>query len=135
MNWGNKYTCHKFLIVSDQNVCLLGRDLCSKLNIKLHLPIKNVKSLRSEVEIKYRDYLSDSFKSCVTETVKLPMKVDANPVFCKSRSVPLRYRTLLEEELKRLEQLNVISKVISSDWSSPIVSVLKDNNKIMRNLW
>ena len=127
----NKRTIHhNFLVVPDDCVSLLGRDLCSKMNLKLTIPSKNVFSLKSDLELKYRDYFANDFVSCVKEKVKLPIKTGATPVFCKPRSVPLRYKALVKEELDRLENANIISKKISSDWASPTVNVLKSNNKI-----
>ena len=82
---------HKFLVVGDDNVCLMGRDLCSKLNIRLHLPHDNVFSLEN-IFSKYEHFLSDNFVSNVKQKVKFNIKEGVTPVFCKPRTVPLRYR-------------------------------------------
>ena len=37
---------HKFLVVGDGNACLLGRDLCRKLNIKLRMPYAKVNAVK-----------------------------------------------------------------------------------------
>ena len=128
--YNNQSISHKFLVVPNDNVCLLGRDLLQKLNIKLKLPQNDVNSLKSNVESKYKDYFSDEYVSSVKETVKLPIKKDATPVFCKPRAVPLRHKALVQEELDRLEKSNVVTKVLSSNWSSPMVAVLKSDNKV-----
>ena len=52
---------HNCLVVTDNNVSLLGRDLCAKLQIKVEIPVENMFSLKNEVANKYKDYLSDEF--------------------------------------------------------------------------
>ena len=121
---------HKFLVVDNDNVCLLGRDLCQKLNIKLSLPSKNIFSVKNVLH-KYDDYLSDKFSSCVQKKVKFNIKEGVQPVFCKARTVPLRYRKLVSEELSRLEKAGIVSKVLTSEWGSPTVNVFKaGSNKV-----
>ena len=66
----------------------------------------------------------------MTKKVKLSVKSDVKPVFCKARSVPLRFKSLVRDELKRLEECKVITKVLSSEWASPTVVVMKSNNTI-----
>jgi len=119
--------------VPEGNECLLGRDLCAKLGIRLHIPGRNsnkINALSSNIQEKYKDYFSDGFKSNVKECVSLPMKDNVTPVFQKTRSVPLRYKDKIHTELKRLQQLGVIKPKLSSAWASPIVSVLKSNGVV-----
>ena len=127
---GNYENNHLFYVVSKNNVSLLGRDICSKMNIKLELPDTNINSLKNEVLHKYEDYLSGNFVSCVTEKVSLPMKENSKPIFFKARSVPIRYKKLVHDELQRLQDCNILTKVLSSSWCSPTVNVLKKDNTI-----
>ena len=93
--------------------------------------MNNVNSLsKNEVLKKYEHYLSDDFEACVTKKVKLPLKENVKPVFCKARPVPLRLRDRVRDELTRLENLGIISRTVSSEWSSPMVSVVKSNDEI-----
>ena len=118
------------MVVPNPCVSLLGRDLCSRMKIKLKMPDKNIYSLKNNVLNKYDEYLSDDFVSSVQVTVKLPMQQNITPVFQKARSVPIRYKELVCNELKRLESAGVVTKTLSSPWASPTVNVLKSNNQI-----
>ena len=121
---------HTFLIVGGDNVSLLGRDLCAKLNIKLRLPEKNIFSVKNQILSKYEKFLCDDFQSNVTTKVEIELEENAKPIFCKARSVPLRFKALMSKELQRLENVGVISKVMTSSWASPTVCVLKPNNTV-----
>ena len=55
---------------------------------------------------------------------------DARPIFARARPVPLRLQSRVKEELDRLTASGKISKVYSSDWASPTVNVMKDENNI-----
>ena len=90
---------HRFLVVQNNNVSLSGRDLCQKMNIRVEIPNKNIFSLKCDLENKYKHYFSSEFMSNVKEKVALPIKGGIKPIFCKARSVPLRYRALLKAEL------------------------------------
>ena len=60
--YGKYVNKHKFYVVSKDSVSLLGRDICSKMNIKFDMA--NVNTVQNSVLCKYKDYLSDDFKSC-----------------------------------------------------------------------
>ena len=123
---------HKFLIVDNNNASLLGRDICSQLKFELAIANDSSKvfSVKNDVLKKYEKYLSDDFVSSVKKTVKLPIKPNSKPIFCKARPVPLRLKGKVCEELSRLERAGTITKVISSEFASPTVNVLKSNDKI-----
>lgn len=124
---------HTFLVVGKKHVSLLGRDLCSKMHIQMVFPKFNdvsVNHVNYDVLTKFKNYLSDDFKSNVQVEVKLHVNTDVQPIFCKARSTPLRYRTLVKEELERLDNCGVISKVFRSNWACPTVNVLKKCGKI-----
>ena len=129
-SYKNKSVQHKFLVIGDDNVCLLGRDLCLKLKIKLKMPSGNIFSIKNNILEKYDEFLGEKSVSCVQKRVKFHMKENVDPVFIKARTVPIRYRKLVREELSRLENAGIISKVLSSEWCSPTVNVMKSNNKI-----
>ena len=47
------------------------------------------------------------------------------PRFFKPRPVPFALKEKIAEELRRLEKIGVLEKVEFSDWTTPIVPVLK----------
>ena len=54
----------------------------------------------------------------------------ANPVFCKARPVPYSLKAKVEQELQRLQDEGIITKVDRSDWASPIVPVPKPDGSL-----
>ena len=58
------------------------------------------------------------------------MKEKADPVFIKARLVPFKLLPLVENEIENLVKANVLEKVNSSKWATPVVPVLKNNNKV-----
>ena len=120
---------HTFYVIESGQVNLLGRDILSKLNISINVPINNVGSA-SNILTKYKHFLSGDFKSSVKEVVSLHVDPNHKPIFCKPRSVPVRFKQLVNEELKRLEQNGVITRVFESKYASPAVCVLRQDGKI-----
>lgn len=131
VQYNNDTFSHTFLVVNDNRVNLLGRDLCRKLKIKFLFPSNNcTEEVQCPVLAEFKEYLSPEFKACVKETVSLKVRSDAKPVFSKARSVPIRMKEPVKKELQRLVDAGIITKVFSSDWSSPTVNVLKDNKSV-----
>lgn len=132
----NNISCsHTFLVVTNNNVNLFGRDLCTKLDIGVNVPScdsahNSIFNVKDNVLNKFSEYLSDSFESNVKQTVSLRVLPGAQPVFCKARSVPLRLKEPVKSELSRLAKAGTISRVYTADWSSPSVNVIKSNGSI-----
>ena len=57
---------------------------------------------------------------------------DATPRFSKAHSVPYAYWELVEKELDHLVSEGILEPVEFSEWASPIVPVLKSDNKSVR---
>ena len=121
---------HTFYVIDGNQVNLLGRDALSKLNMSIDMPVNNINKSCGNILGKYKHYLSENFKSCVKEKVSLHVDPSHKPVYCKARSIPVRYKQLVYDELQRLEKHGVISRVYNSRYASPIVVVLKDNGQI-----
>jgi len=79
---------------------------------------------------KYREITILSISKIQNVQSKLTLKENAKPVFCKARPVPFRLRSLVENELFRLESEGVLEKVNTAEWATPIVPVLKKNVQI-----
>ena len=56
----------------------------------------------------------------------------ATPKFCKARTVPYAYRAMVEAELDRLVEQEILTPVQFADWAAPIVPVLKSDKKSVR---
>ena len=62
--------------------------------------------------------------------IKLELKPDAKPIFCRTRPVPLAYKKKIEEELDRLEKEGIITPVGNNIWATPLVPVQKNDQSI-----
>ena len=60
----------------------------------------------------------------------MSVKEGATPKFFKPRSVPFALKEAIEQDLDRLEQLQVITKVNYSEWAAPIVVVPKPDGSV-----
>ena len=128
VTYNDRCFIHKFMVVSNNAVNLLGRDMCKKLGIKILLPdqLHSVDDIQSQ----FKDFFDDSFQSNVNETVSLDVSASATPVFSKPRQVPLKMRDKLKTELDRLVAERKLTQVFNSKWASPIVCVFKKNGDI-----
>ena len=68
-------------------------------------------------------YFKKVSESVWKNKVKFELKESVKPVFKSYRKVPFAALEPVNEELKRLEKLGVISKIYYSDWASPTVFV------------
>lgn len=60
----------------------------------------------------------------------LVLKKDATPVFARARTVPFKLLPLLNKELDFLEQENIIEKIETSEYTTPVVPILKKDNSV-----
>ncbi|XP_055590022.1 uncharacterized protein K02A2.6-like [Uranotaenia lowii] len=79
---------------------------------------------------RFPEVFRDSLGHCTKTKVKLYLEPDAQPVFRPKRPVPFHAVPKVDEELDRLQRLNIITPVDYSDWAAPIVSVRKPGGKI-----
>ena len=63
---------------------------------------------------------------------KADLKVEegCQPIFHKPRQVPYAPQPKVEAELTRLEREGILSKVKYSEWTTPIVPVVKQNGSV-----
>lgn len=123
--FNNRSFLHKFIVVTDNNVNLMGRDLFHKLNITINVPDCTIHNVSDVVLTEFKDYLSPNFKSCVQQTVSLKVLPEVIPKFCKPRNVPIKLRDKVKTELDRLVDNDILTKVFSSEYASPIVVAFK----------
>ena len=63
---------------------------------------------------------------------KIFVDPDAQPRYCKARSVPYALREKVDRELDRLQSEGIIEPVQFADWAAPVVPVLKQDKKSLR---
>ena len=52
------------------------------------------------------------------------------PRFCKARTIPYAYRTMVDAELDRLVEQGILTPVQVAEWAAPIVPVLKSDKSV-----
>ncbi|XP_055543365.1 uncharacterized protein K02A2.6-like [Wyeomyia smithii] len=100
----------KLFVTNVSNLNLLGLDFIEIFNL-WNVPLSTL--------------FSDTLGCCNKTEAKLYLKPDVQPVFRGKRPVPFAALELIETELKRLEELKIISPVEFTDWAAPIVAVRK----------
>lgn len=122
-----------FVIIESNSRPLLGRDLLAWLGfeIKMHnigeSKYQSVDTLVSE----FKGLFSEKLGEYNVSKIALELKDDSSQsIFVKPRKVPFAYREALEQELVRLEGMNIIEKVDTVSWGTPLVTVMKSNGKI-----
>ena len=78
----------------------------------------------------YKDVFKDELGCVKVVTAKIMVDPEAQPRFCKPRSVLFVLRSKVEQELTRLEQAGMIEPVQFSHWAAPIVPVLKQDGSV-----
>ena len=114
---------------------LMGRDWLGVLKLKwdelfplehkLH-KLEGVDGPVSKLVNQFPEVFTNDLGCLNNFKLNIPVPEDAAPKFCKARPVPYALRSRLEEELDRLEEQGVWSRVQYSKWAAPLVAVLKD---------
>ena len=62
---------------------------------------------------------------------KIHLKVgsDVKPIFVKPRPVAFALKEAVDKELAKLENSSVIPRVTNSDWGTPLVPMMRENDK------
>ena len=116
------------LRVVKEGPALIGRDWLQHFTLPWK-EIFTVKLSGNSIQNNYPELFSEKLGKL--EGVKVHLQVDdTNPKFMKARTVPFAIRSKLDEAIKELEDADIIERVESSQWASPLVSVLKSNGKI-----
>ncbi|UYV84424.1 hypothetical protein LAZ67_X002122 [Cordylochernes scorpioides] len=109
---------------------LLGRDFLNLFNISFNY-LHNLDSFN--IDSLLNDYGSIfEYKSNPIKGIKchLDVKADFIPKFYKFRQVPFALKQLVENEIDKLVDLNILSPIDKSDCASPLVCVAKPNGQI-----
>ena len=123
------------IITKGSGVALIGRDWLStlKLNWKEISQVYQHNSPKPKLENPVQQYpsLFDGELGTIKGVkAKLVVKENATPQYFKPRPVPFAVRDKVAAELGRLEKEGVLKRVDSSDWTTPIVPVLKPDGTV-----
>lgn len=86
-------------------------------------------TVKSLVE-KYAVLFDESVGHIKGLSAKLCLKPNTSPVYMKARPVPFSMRAAVETELDKLVNDGMLVKANHSPWATPVVPVLKANNKV-----
>ena len=85
-----------------------------------------VESLLKEYDEIFQDELGTM--NSIRATLKL--KEDITPCFHRPRPLPFALKEPVEQELHRLEEAGILTKVSHSEWAAPVVPVPKKDGKV-----
>ena len=100
---------------------LLGRDWLQNIRLNWHAICHVDKGIPSLKDVLQRHAVVFSEKMGVARNMVAKIHVDpqATPKFYRPWSVPYVIKGKIEQELKRLENEGVVSKVVESEWAAP----------------
>ena len=125
--------------VSKTELNLLGLDWLEQLELN-DLPINaicnhiassiNPPDITNKILERFAPVFKDGLGLCTRTQAVLHLSPNSKPVFRPKRPVPYAALESVDTELRRLEELGVISPVTYSAWAAPIVVVKKPNGSV-----
>lgn len=121
----------KLFIVNKGRTSLLGRDFLNLFKIAIDIyHIKSKIHTVAELTEKYKSIFDGKLGCYKNSKIRINIDKSFRPVFHKPRPIPFAYRTVIDKELDKLQQLKIITPMESNDWGTPLVPVLKGDGKI-----
>ena len=125
-------------VVKTQGPALFGRDWLHEIKldwkricaISKEKPQQSTQKKLEKLLDEYSEVFQDEIGTLKSTKAKLTLKEGNKPKFCKARPVPYAMKPKVEVELKRLEEEGILRKVKFSNWSTPIVPVIKPNGAV-----
>ncbi len=111
--------------------CLFGRDWLTHIRIdwKQINRLSNDSPLQKVLE-KYTAVFQEGLGTLCGFKAKIHVNENAQPKYCRARSIPYTFREKVEQELQRLQKEGTIEPVKVSDWAAPIVPVIKRDKSV-----
>lgn len=127
-------------VIRDQGPSLIGRDWLHRIRLDWSSAYRlddltrksdstSLKAVK-ELCIKYSDLFKEELGQIKGEVAKLRLKEDYRPCFLKARPVAFALRPKVEQELKQMETMGIITQVETSEFATPVVPVVKRNGQI-----
>ena len=79
---------------------------------------------------KYSDVFENELGTFTSAKAKLTLNDDSQARFLKARTMPYALKPKMEEELRRLQNEGILTKVEWSEWATPIVPVPKKDGSV-----
>ncbi|XP_053698900.1 uncharacterized protein K02A2.6-like [Sabethes cyaneus] len=131
-------TCKTYMCGSNLNLNVLGSHAMDRFGL-WDVPLSSICNLVhssdgdtdiAELKSQFPDVFSSAMGLRKKTQVHLTLKPNAQPVFKPKRPVAYSVRSLVEDELGRLESLGIITPVTYADWATPIVVVRRPNRSV-----
>ena len=126
-----------FVLKNTEN--LFGSDWFQKFNLQdqpINTFCQKVERIATEAEkIKmglkgsFPEVFSAGLGKCTKIKAKFELKENTRPIFRKRRNVPFAATEEINEELDRLVNMGILSKVEFSEWAAPTVYIRKNLRK------
>lgn len=130
----------RLYVAKNKKHALLGRSWIRALRICFNKYYDDVNTLleaceKSEITVdnlikRYGCVFEKSMGKIKGLSATLQLKRNVQPVYLKARSVPFAIRDAVKEEIENLVKEGVLVKVNHSSWATPVVPVMKLNNKV-----
>ena len=125
-------------VVKNKGPVLMGRDWlrtirldwCSIKSLQASLATSSPKERLDVMLDKYSDVFENKLGTFTSAKAKLTLKDDSQARFLKARPMPYALKPKVEEELRRLQNEGILTKVEWSEWATPIVPVPKKDGSV-----
>ncbi|XP_037931645.1 uncharacterized protein K02A2.6-like [Teleopsis dalmanni] len=106
--------------------------ICSQISTTKQASNVSIKSSNCKFlpEKLFPELFDNAMGLCNKTKAHLIIKPNCQPVFRPKRPVAYAVQHLVEEEIKRLQDLDIIAPINYSDWAAPIVVIKKPNGSI-----
>lgn len=91
---------------------------------------RNTDELVQRIENKFAQAFQQTVGRAPNRIIRLQLRAEAKPIFVKPRPLPFALQDAVAAELDELEKQQIITKVETSDWGSPLVVVPKPDGKL-----
>ena len=133
VTYGSQQHTLPLLVVAGTGPSLLGRDWLLKIQLDwrtLHLLRAAPPTQLQAILNRHSEVFKEELGCMKGVTATIVIDPQAQPRFCKPRTVPFALRSKVESELSRLERAGVIEPVQFSTWAAPIGPVLKQDGSL-----
>ena len=126
---GKQYSL-EFYVVNKPVQAILGLRACEEMKLIQRIEEMSKTSVKAECEFfnVYEDVFSTGSVGCLPVTHHIEIDRNVKPVVHAPRKVPAALRPKIQEELSRMEKLDVITPVTTpTEWVSSLVTMVKPN--------
>ncbi|XP_058456872.1 uncharacterized protein K02A2.6-like [Malaya genurostris] len=129
-------TRSEIIRVTEKQLQLLGSDLVDSFDLwsvpmdTFCCQVSSSSTSSAALSSAFPEVFSEKLGLCNKVQVKLDVEDQCKPIFCPKRPVVYSMYNAVDQELDRLQQLNIITPVDYSEWAAPIVVVRKANGAI-----